>query len=73
MRPPNNPYLQQIRRDENRQMVRELIAGILLILATFLIVWVVFWAFFPAPEVGRIVEDNRGPALKKLYEQALRP
>ena len=54
-------------------MVREIVAGALLILAALLIVCVVFWAFAPAPTLGTIVEDSRGPELKRLYEQALRP
>lgn len=74
MRRPNNPMLRQIERAENRQMIRELARGLLYICIAFLLVWGFFHVFAPAdPGTGTIVEDNRGPELRKLMDAAMRP
>ncbi len=78
-RRPNNPLLNQIerhaRRAENVRATKEVLALLVTVLVIFLFVWGIaslgHWPSSSAPS-GAIVEDNRGPALKQLYKEALK-
>ena len=72
----DNPLIIQIeraaRRAERWQLVREIIGLILVAAMAFFIVMAAFRVFSNPPPTGTIIEDSRGPELKRLMDSALK-